>query len=84
MGFDRGERRWQIGVSDTQAYRQFGNAVVVAVVEFLANAMRPHLAVALSGNMTEVFEKNVVDTRVGILLAEVYGLMWCLQMSEAG
>lgn len=47
MGFDRGERRWQIAVSDTQAYRQFGNAVVVPVVEFLANAMKPHLAEAL-------------------------------------
>ena len=32
MGFDRGERRWKIPVSDTQAYRQFGNAVVVPVV----------------------------------------------------
>lgn len=49
MGFDRGERRWQIPVSDTQAYRQFGNAVVVPVVEFLANAMKPYLAQAIAG-----------------------------------
>lgn len=48
MGFDRGERRWRIEVSDTQAYRQFGNAVVVPVVEFLANAMKPYLATALA------------------------------------
>ncbi|ATY32001.1 DNA (cytosine-5-)-methyltransferase [Sphingomonas psychrotolerans] len=48
MGFDRGERRWHIPVSDTQAYRQFGNAVVVPVVEFLAQAMKPHLATALA------------------------------------
>lgn len=48
MGFDRGDRRWHIPVSDTQAYRQFGNAVVVPVVEFLAQAMRPHLETALS------------------------------------
>jgi DNA (cytosine-5)-methyltransferase 1 len=47
MGFDRGERRWHIPVSDTQAYRQFGNAVVVPVVEFLANAMKPFLQKAL-------------------------------------
>lgn len=47
MGFDHGERRWRIEVSDTQAYRQFGNAVVVPVVEFLADAMRPHLEAAL-------------------------------------
>src|SRR3546814_10032926 len=31
MGFDRGNRRLRIEVSDTQAYRQFGNAVVVPV-----------------------------------------------------
>jgi DNA (cytosine-5)-methyltransferase 1 len=48
MGFDRGDRRWKIDVSDTQAYRQFGNAVVVPVVEFLANAMRPHLLAAMA------------------------------------
>lgn len=48
MGFDRGDRRWHIPVSDTQAYRQFGNAVVVPVVEFLAQAMKPHLETALS------------------------------------
>lgn len=48
MGFDRGARRWRIPVSDTQAYRQFGNAVVVPVVEFLARAMQPHIAAALA------------------------------------
>jgi DNA (cytosine-5)-methyltransferase 1 len=47
MGFDRGDRRWHIPVSDTQAYRQFGNAVVVPVVEFLATAMRPYIQEAL-------------------------------------
>lgn len=43
MGFDRGDRTWKIPVSDTQAYRQFGNSVVVPVVEAIAAAMRPHL-----------------------------------------
>src|SRR3546814_8580003 len=43
MGFDRGNRRWRIEVSDTQAYRQFGNAVVVPVVEFIARAMQSHI-----------------------------------------
>ncbi len=47
MGFEHGDRKWLIPVSDTQAYRQFGNAVVVPVIEFLAQAMRPHLAMAL-------------------------------------
>lgn len=48
MGFDRGDRRWKIPVSDTQAYRQFGNAVVVPVVEFLAEAMKPYIEAALA------------------------------------
>ncbi len=48
MGFDRGERRWKIPVSDTQAYRQFGNAVVVPVVEFLAEAMKPYIEAAIA------------------------------------
>jgi DNA (cytosine-5)-methyltransferase 1 len=43
MGFDFGDRRWNIVVSDTQAYKQFGNAVVPPVVEAIARAMRPHL-----------------------------------------
>lgn len=47
MGFDRGERRWKIAVSDTQAYRQFGNAVAPPVAEFLARAMQPHIEAAL-------------------------------------
>ncbi|MEM9410077.1 MAG: DNA (cytosine-5-)-methyltransferase, partial [Planctomycetota bacterium] len=34
---------WQIPVSDTQAYRQFGNSVAVPVVEAVARAMQPHL-----------------------------------------
>lgn len=42
MGFDRpGESRFVIPVSDTQAYRQFGNAVVVPVVEAVAGHMSP-------------------------------------------
>ncbi|MEE4348880.1 MAG: DNA (cytosine-5-)-methyltransferase [Pacificimonas sp.] len=43
MGFETESRKWNIPVSDTQAYRQFGNAVVPPVVEFIAKAMRPHL-----------------------------------------
>lgn len=39
MGFERGNRKWHIPVSDTQAYKQFGNAVVVPVVEAIAEAM---------------------------------------------
>lgn len=48
MGFDRGDRRWRIEVSDTQAYRQFGNAVVVPVVEFVAKAIEPYIRKAMA------------------------------------
>ena len=44
MGFEHGERSWDSSaVSDTQAYRQFGNAVVVPVVEAIARYMEPSL-----------------------------------------
>lgn len=44
MGFDRpGRPQFKIPVSDTQAYRQFGNAVAVPVVEAIAQAVFPLL-----------------------------------------
>ncbi|MBL4858913.1 MAG: DNA (cytosine-5-)-methyltransferase [Erythrobacter sp.] len=43
MGFEHGDRKWSIPVSDTQAYRQFGNAVAVPVVEAVAQYMEPKL-----------------------------------------
>jgi len=48
MGFERPGRPFRIPVSDTQAYRQFGNAVVVPVVEFVASAMRSYIEAALA------------------------------------
>lgn len=49
MGFEYGKRSWLIPakVSDTQAYRQFGNAVAVPKVEALARYMQPWLIRAL-------------------------------------
>jgi DNA (cytosine-5)-methyltransferase 1 len=45
MGFDYGARRFKIpeSLSDTKAYQQFGNAVVVPVVEEVARLMRQPL-----------------------------------------
>lgn len=44
MGFEKpGEKAFRIPVSDTQAYRQFGNAVVVPVVEAVAKHMAPYI-----------------------------------------
>ena len=41
MGFDDGESKLRIPVSDTQAYKQLGNSVVVPVVKAVANHMKP-------------------------------------------
>jgi DNA (cytosine-5)-methyltransferase 1 len=44
MGFDEPQGSdFVIPVSDTQAYRQFGNAVVVPVVRAVAKIMAPHI-----------------------------------------
>jgi len=48
MGFESEKRHFRIPVSDTQAYRQFGNAVVVPVVEFIAKALEPHIRAAIA------------------------------------
>ncbi len=49
MGFEKpGEEEFRIPVSDTQAYRQFGNAVVVPVVRAVAQLMKPHVVELLS------------------------------------
>lgn len=57
MGFDRqGSKPMKISVSDTQAYRQFGNSVVVPVVEAVARHILPHLSVATSIEKSELLE----------------------------
>ena len=43
MGFDGPGRPFRIPVSDTQAYKQFGNAVIVPVVKAVAQHMKPWL-----------------------------------------
>ena len=44
MGFEEPQgSKFEIPVSDTQAYRQFGNAVVVPVVRAVAAIMAPHI-----------------------------------------
>ena len=44
MGFDGpGQNDFEIPVSDTQAYKQFGNSVAVPVVSAIATAMAPHV-----------------------------------------
>lgn len=49
MGFDMpGEPLFEIPVSDTQAYKQFGNAVVVPKVKAIAQLMRPYIETVLA------------------------------------
>jgi DNA (cytosine-5)-methyltransferase 1 len=44
MGFDLpGQSTFRIPVSDTQAYRQFGNSVAVPVVQAVARLMKPFI-----------------------------------------
>ena len=46
MGFPES---FKIPVSDTQAYKQFGNSVVVPVVTAVATALKPHLIALKAG-----------------------------------
>lgn len=58
MGFDvSGRVPFEIPVSDTQAYRQFGNSVAVPVIESIARAMQPYLS--QSEDRSPVRYKNV-------------------------
>lgn len=57
MGFEKpGKTDWKIPVSDTQAYRQMGNAVVVPVVKSVAQLMQPRIADAMVLDGREVSE----------------------------
>ncbi len=48
MGYDRpGEETFRIPVSDTQAYKQFGNSVVVPVFAAVARMMKPRIIAAV-------------------------------------
>jgi len=62
MGFDRmGRPPVRIPVSDTRAYKQFGNAVVVPVVEAVARHMLPHIL----GNGSRAQQLVLALARVG-------------------
>ncbi|EPJ56193.1 MAG: DNA cytosine methylase [Osedax symbiont Rs2] len=51
MGFDKpGESKFILPVSDTQAYRQFGNSVVVPVFKAVADLMKPLIMEAIRVN----------------------------------
>lgn len=59
MGFDSPtESNFKIPVSDTQAYRQFGNAVVVPVVVAVAKLLKPFIEAALAIENVAASEKD--------------------------
>jgi len=57
MGFDGpNESNWKIPVSDTQAYKQFGNSVIVPVIAEVARIMAPHIRILQKYAETGVLE----------------------------
>jgi DNA (cytosine-5)-methyltransferase 1 len=63
MGFEKpGESSWRIPVSDTQAYRQFGNSVVQPVFEAVAKMMKPYIEAA---NEVSQERKNPIGSKTG-------------------
>lgn len=60
MGFDQeGKEKFEIPVSDTQAYKQFGNSVVVPVVEAVAQYMLPYIQKAMEDK--EIDRNDIID-----------------------
>ena len=63
MGFDKpGESNFIIPVSDTQAYKQFGNSVVVPVFQSVALLMKPYIMKA-QNNLKLMQDKPVKKVR---------------------
>ncbi|SET61603.1 DNA cytosine methyltransferase [Kosakonia radicincitans] len=55
MGFEKvGEQPFRIPVSDTQAYRQFGNSVVVPVFAAVAKLLEPRIALAVKKHRNDL------------------------------
>jgi len=54
MGFPDSFR---IPVSDTQAYKQFGNSVVVPVIREAARLMKPHVLAIREGEQTGIYQQ---------------------------
>lgn len=63
---------FRIPVSDTQAYRQFGNSVVVPVVKFIARGMKPHILKALATDKSKP-EAACLMKHAGSLTAVAHG-----------
>jgi len=53
MGYHTDDRHFEIPVSDTRAYKQFGNGVVVPVITEIARIMKPHITQLVSKEAEE-------------------------------
>lgn len=73
MGFDNKKRITVIPVSDTQAYRQFGNAVVVPVIESIAKHMVPFLMNSLERQPSVTRKHKTLSKKAISKLTPVYG-----------
>jgi DNA (cytosine-5)-methyltransferase 1 len=75
MGFDAPDGAdFVIPVSDTQAYRQFGNSVVVPVVKAVAAHMEAGLRAALGGSQIEETSRLPARTRSAVVnILRTYG-----------
>lgn len=57
MGFEQpGKVTFRIPVSDTQAYRQFGNSVIVDVFVAVASLLRSRIETAVAARLKGEFE----------------------------
>lgn len=57
MGFEQpGKVTFRIPVSDTQAYRQFGNSVIVDVFAAVATLLRSRIELAVAARLRSEFE----------------------------
>lgn len=66
MGFDEPQgSTFRIPVSDTQAYRQFGNAVVVPAVRAVAKLMEPHIQCLVNAEAADAYVPRQLVSEYG-------------------
>lgn len=50
---------FKIPVSDTQSYKQFGNSVVMPVIQEIAHIMKPHIMTLIEEEETKVHQSSL-------------------------
>ncbi len=60
MGFDDQDFKMKIPVSDTRAYKQFGNSVVVPVIKAIARQMKPYVLESMNVEENSVSGEETV------------------------